>query len=63
MRDPLLRITGYIDTTELSVELDQFSDAGECIKAFIGILRAVGFADASIKKSLIEMEEDCDEGH
>lgn len=58
MRDPLLKIYAYIDTTEISVELDQFSRADECLSAFIGILRAVGYAEASIKMSLIDAAND-----
>lgn len=58
MADPLLKITGYIDTTKVEVELDEFRRADECVAAVVGILRAVGYADASIKSSLLEAAQE-----
>jgi hypothetical protein len=54
MPDILLKITGFIDTTEATVELDEWSTADECVKALVGVLRAVGYADASIKMALAD---------
>ena len=54
MPNVLLKITGYTETAEATVELDEWSRADECVQAFVGMLRAVGYADASIKVALAE---------
>lgn len=58
MSETMIKICAHNESVAIDAQLDEFSDATECLSEFVGILRALGYADASIKLALTEVARD-----
>ena len=52
---PMLAIQGVSETTTTRLELDEFADANECVRALREVLDGLGFAPESVRAALLEV--------
>ena len=58
MSGKLMTIQAYLDTTTVEVEVGEFDDSTEALRAFVSVLLAVGYARESVAKSLQEVSRE-----
>jgi hypothetical protein len=51
----MLEIRARAEFSTIETKLDEFTDATECVRAFVNVLRGLEFADESIKSALEEV--------
>lgn len=54
----MLSIQGVSDTHTTRLELDEFADANECVRALRDVLHGVGFAPESVRAALEEVSRE-----
>jgi hypothetical protein len=54
----MLEIRGRAQFSTIETRLDEFTDATECVRAFVNVLRGLEFADESIKSALEEVRRE-----
>jgi hypothetical protein len=56
--DVMLEIRARAEFSTIETRLDEFTDATECVRAFVNVLRGLEFADESIKSALEEVRHE-----
>jgi hypothetical protein len=54
----MIVIHARAEFSSIEAKLDEFSDATECLRAFVNVLRGLEFADESIKSALEEVRRE-----
>lgn len=55
---PMLAIQGVSETTTTRLELDEFANANECVRALRDVLGGLGFAPESVRAALEEVSRE-----